>query len=392
MSGSWRVTCACVVGSLTIAACGAAARSAAPDESAGAFTASASASAVTSSPTVSPLEPSTVASTAIPSVLASSSPSEDEVAPAQASSRVPPAPTIDSVTTGNGSISVTAHGPSDAGVISQYFVTAVPQAGGTEFTTQWPCRPWEMPCTITGLTPGDSYVVRVAAYNAYGAGTPAEGGTWVASAPKPTPPPAPAEYAQLLDGQTNCALRSGGVFIRAVNLTITNWSDDEMYVKWMKGTKPYDRKGRIPPSGRATVCADPVLGENQAYAYTDIGFSQAPVERQGGSGLGGIQRIDLWNPWIGKPYVSMSIIDATGANKDLILESNEGEGKAMAWADKYFFLTRNNDDSCGNGGPGAGEICWNLVISRLPNGVQNGMTWQWGGGRETVGPDPLPRP
>lgn len=196
----------------------------------------------------------------------------------------------------------------------------------------------------------------------------------------------------MLDGQTNCALRSGGVFIRAVNLTITNWSDDEMYVKWMKGTKPYDRKGRIPPSGGATVCADPVLGEDQAYAYTDIGFGQAPIERQGGSGLGGIQRIDLWNPWIGKPYVSMSIIDATGANKDLILESNEGEGKAMAWADKYFFLTRNNDDSCGNGGPGAGEICWSLVISRLPNGVQNGMTWQWGGGRETVGPDPLPRP
>jgi hypothetical protein len=88
----------------------------------------------------------------------------------------------------------------------------------------------------------------------------------------------------------------------------------------------------------------------------------------------------------------MSINDASGAQKYLILESYEGEGKAMAWADKYFFLTRNKDDSCGDGGLGAGQICWSLVISRLPSGVQNGMTWQWGGGRETVGPDPLPRP
>ncbi|MBU6279241.1 MAG: fibronectin type III domain-containing protein [Actinomycetales bacterium] len=384
MSRSWLVTCACVVGSLTIAACGAAARSAAPDESAGAFTASASASAVTSSPTVSPLGPSTVASTAIPSVSASSSPSEDEVAPAQASSRVPPAPTIDSVTTGNGSISVTAHGPSDAGVISQYFVTAVPQTGGTEFTTQWPCRPWEMPCTITGLTPGDSYVVRVAAYNAYGAGTPAEGGTWVASAPKPTPPPAPAAYAQLLDGQVpGC----GGIFMRAVSMSITNWVDDEMYVKLMREMRPFAIKGRIPPSGRATVCSYPLLGQNSAYAYNDIGFGQAPVERDGPSGSSNYQFIDLRNPFIGKPSVAMSIIDTTGANKSLVLEGYEGEGKAMAWADKYFFLTRNNDDSCGDE-----KICWSLVISRLPNGVQNGMTWQWGGGRETVGPDPLPRP
>jgi hypothetical protein len=278
-------------------------------------------------------------------------------------------------------------------VISQYFVTAVPEAGGTEVTTQWPCRPWQMPCTITGLTNGVSYVVRVAAYNAYGAGIPAEGGTWVASTPKPTPLPPPPDYATVLDEGGICRLVNGGAFIRAVHLTMTNWLDDEVYVKWMKEMRPHETKGRIPPSGRAAVCADPVLGANQAYAQTDIGFGQAPVERQGGSGMGGAQSIDLWNPWVGKPYVTMRIIDSTGAGKGLTLDGYQGEGKAMAWADKYFFLTRGNDDTCGRttGDLGAGRICWNLVMSRLPSGVQNGMTWQWGGGRETVGPDPLPR-
>jgi hypothetical protein len=63
------------------------------------------------------------------------------------------------------------------------------------------------------------------------------------------------------------------------------------------------------------------------------------------------------------------------------------EWPAMAWAGRYFYVTRERDDSCA-----PDRICWNLITSRLPNGVQDGMTWSWGGGGQTKGPDPIPLP
>ncbi len=375
--------CVLLLGTLALAACSAPTRSAASDPESSALPSQSQASPSPSDDSPSPTEASPSPTEVDPSQ------STDPSAPALAGSVLPPPPTIDNVTTGDGSIAVTASGPSGAGVISQYKVSAVPEAGGSEITTQWPCRPWEMPCTISGLTPGVSYLVRVAAYNARGFGTPAEIGPVVASAPKPTPGPPPPGYETVLDEGGICKLRNGGAFIRAVHLTITNWLDEEVYLRKMKETRPFEEKGRIPPSGKAAVCADPVLGQNQAYEQNDIGFGQAPIERP----TSGYQRIDLWNPWIGLPDVSIYVNDPNKGANGVTLKGNEGEGAAFAWDDKYFYVTRQQDDTCGRttGDIGAGRICWNLMISRLPSGTQNGMKWSWGGGGETRGPDPVRR-
>lgn len=367
---------------LACAACGTVNRSAAPESSSMVDSSSMveSSSMIDTSAPASPPSTSTSSSQSGP-------PSPDASVRVQASTRVPPEPTIEGVTAGEGSLAVRVSGPSGAGPITQYVVTAEPEAGGAQVTTQWPCRPWEMPCTINGLEVGGRYIVRAAAMNAYGAGAPAEGGVWVAGTPKPTPKPAPPDYPEL-PTTILCAPGQGGSFgLRDVYVTISNWLDDDLYVR--EGGEQLSRrtKGRITSSTTGHRCTSSGNTSLNAptYLYLDLGFGEVPVLRAGPSGPTDYQYIDLWNPWVGLPSISVGIKDPARGMNQLYLKGNAGEGAALAWAGKYFYVTRQPDDSCA-----PDRICWTVVMSRLPDGVQDGMTWSWGGGGQTKGPDPVP--
>jgi hypothetical protein len=368
-----------VVAVLTMTACGSVTRSAAPEnEPSAAMSVGQSAD-----PSVMP----SVSNTASPSSSVSESPLLSVQAPVQGSSRLPAAPIIESVTAGEGSLAVRISGPSGAGPITQYLVTAAPETGGPEVTTEWPCRPWEMPCTITGLEQGAGYVVRAAAMNAYGAGTRAEGGTWVAGVLKPSPPP--PDYP-VLPTTLLCSPGQGGSGgLRDVYVTINNWLSEDLYIKEEGEQVSRRTKGRITSSttGHRCTSSGNLSLNTPTYLDMDLGIGQVPVLRNGPSGPQDYQYLDLWNPWFGLPSIAVGIKDPALGNRRLYLKGNVGEGAAMSWAGKYFYATRQPDDSCA-----PDRICWNLVMSRMPNGVQDGMTWAWGGGGQTKGPDPIPPP
>ena len=85
-----------------------------------------------------------------------------------ASATVPGAPTITSVTSGNGQLSVNFTAPSSTGgaAVSNYQVST---DGGNSFTALVPAST-DTPIVITGLTNGTSYSVRLKAVNSVGAG------------------------------------------------------------------------------------------------------------------------------------------------------------------------------------------------------------------------------
>lgn len=347
------------------------------------------------------VEPSVVPSV-VPSVAPSVAPSVSDSATASSSVseplslgvqgqdleqwRLPTAPMIESVTAGQGSLAVRISGPGGAGPITQYRVTAVRESGGPEITTQWPCRPWEMPCTITGLEVGVRYTVRAAAMNSSGAGTPAEGGTWLAGEPKPSPLPPPPDYPELPTTILCEPGRGGSMGIRDVYVTINNWLAEDLYVRELGEQVSRRTKGRITSAttGHRCTASGNLSMSTPTYLNMDIGFGQVPVLRSGPSGPQDYQYLDLWNNWFGRPSISVRIKDPALGMNQLLLNGVVGDGAAMAWAGKYFHVTRQPDDSCAGD-----QICWNLVMSRLPDGVQNGMTWSWNNAR-TKGPDPIP--
>jgi hypothetical protein len=369
---------------LAMAGCGSATtRSAAPELESSAVPSA----GLTADPSVAP----SASDMASPASSVSEPPLPSVQSLVQGSSRLPAAPMIESVTAGQGSLAVRISGPAGAGPITQYFVTAVPETGGPEVTTQWPCRPWEMPCTITGLVVGAKYTVRVSAYNAYGAGTPADGGTWAAGVAKPTPTstpiPPPPDYPELPVTILCEPGRGGSLGIRDVYVTIRNWLAEDLYIAEEGASLSRRTKGRITSSttGRRCTYESNISLNSPTYHYMDIGFGRVPVLRNGPSGPRDYEYINLWNNWVGRPDISLGIKDPTLGMKRLFLGGKVGEGAAMAWAGKYFHVTRRPDDSCGSG-----RICWNLVMSRVPDGVQNGMTWAWGEDERTKAPDPVP--
>lgn len=92
---------------------------------------------------------------------------------------VPGAPTINTVTTGDGTLTVAFTGPSAADpAVSTYTLTATPQGGGTAIVQTGATSP----ITLTGLTNGQAYDLSLTATNsvgtsiaATGTGTPAPG-------------------------------------------------------------------------------------------------------------------------------------------------------------------------------------------------------------------------
>jgi predicted phage tail protein len=82
--------------------------------------------------------------------------------------KVPNAPTIGTATAGNASASVTFTAPSNVGggAITGYVAVATNTSSGATVTGTGASSP----VTVSGLTNGNSYTVKVAAVNAYGTG------------------------------------------------------------------------------------------------------------------------------------------------------------------------------------------------------------------------------
>lgn len=99
---------------------------------------------------------------------------EAEELPAAATATTPGAPTITSVTPGDGSVTVAFTEPADTGGSAITGYLALAQTGADEPVTQTGAA---SPITIAGLTNGEAYTVTVIAENAVGAGTPSEAET-----------------------------------------------------------------------------------------------------------------------------------------------------------------------------------------------------------------------
>jgi len=332
--------------------------------------------------------------------------------------RLPLAPRIDGVVPGDGSLAIRlspapedVDGPQGGCIyssgtscrypVTQFFVTAELEAGGEKITTTRPCRPPEQPCTIEGLVNGERYVVRAAANSHVGTsdGTPdftgpyAEAGTWRVGANLPPSP----DYPELL-GNPHCRPGQGGSMgIRDVWVTIDNWLDVDVYIKERGATMGTRTQGRIPAGKRGYRCTS--VGNmslnSPTYHQMDVGYGQVPVARDPGNfgTVDGPQTIDMQNLWFGYPWISIGVKDPTlgGSTYEQVfrastVKDSQGSGGALAWAGKYFYMTRERDDSCAND-----QICWKLVISKIPAGVPAGTSSYWSGVDDHA-PNPVPAP